>query len=369
MLPLLFAIIITLLPAPQAPDLATQFQEAVALQQQGKFTEAAAAYRTLLKRNPAYVEAQANLGVVLARLGKYDEAVIAYQRALKLAPQLIQIELNLGIAHYRAGQMKPAAAVFERFLAQQPDHLQARQLYGLALNAQGRDAEAIAQIRQTLDAAPPDPAVLYALGQSCLRAGQAGFQDALQRLAAFPAGLPALHFLQGQAFLRDNEHEQALDELLKAEKLQPELPRLAFTIGLAYRQLSRNQEAMAAFEKELQRSPQDAPTHYYLAAAAEAAGNLTLASQRVNAALKLDPQSAEANALLAKILFTQNKPAQALIPLNRAITAQPNDPTHRYLRARLYRALGRSAEANREFAEVQRLKAEQLKSDREKAPK
>jgi Tfp pilus assembly protein PilF len=55
----------------------------------------------------------------------------------------------------------------------------------------------------------------------------------------------------------------------------------------------------------------------------------------VNAALKLDPQSADANALLAKIYFTQEKHALALVPLNRAIKAQPNEPTHRYLRARI----------------------------------
>ncbi len=373
MLPIILAIVMTLLPAPQAPDLATQFQrqfqEAVALQQQGKFTEAAAAYRALLKRNPAYVEAQANLGVVLARLGKYDEAVIAYERALKLAPHLIQIELNLGIAHYRAGQIAKAALVFERFLTQQPQNTQARQLYGLALNTLGRDAEAIAQLRQTLAAAPPDAAVLYALGQSCLRAGQAGLQDALQRLAAFPAGLPALHFLQGQAFLRDGEHEQALDELRKAEKLNPDLPRLPFTIGLALTQLTRYKEARAAFEQQLRQTPNDTPAHYYLAAAAEAESDLATALQHVKIALKQDPSAAEANALLAKILFAQNKPVLALAPLNRAIARQPNDPAHRYLRARIYRALKRNAEANREFAEVQRLKADQLKSDREKTPK
>lgn len=312
---------------------------------------------------------QANLGVVLVRLGKYDEAVVAYERALKLAPQLIQIELNLGIAHYRAGQMKPAAAVFEHFLAQQPNNLQARQLHGLALNMLGRDAEAITQLRSTLDAAPPDAAVLYALGQSCLRAGQAGLQDALQRLAAFPAGLPALHFLQGQAFLRDQEFEQALEELRQAEQLDANLPRLRFALGFAYAQLTQHSEARAAFVQQLQQTPNDAPTHYYLAASAEAQSDLTTATSHVNLALKLDASSADANALLAKILFAQNKPAQALVPLNRAIALQPDYATQRYLRARLYRALGRTAEANREFAEVERMKAEQLKSDRKKTPK
>ena len=148
----------------------------------------------------------------------------------------------------------------------------------------------------------------------------------------------------------------------------PDLPRLPFTLGLAYTQLTRHSEARAAFTKQLQQSPNDAPTRYYLAAAAEAQGDLAAALPHVNVALKLEPASAEANALLAKILFAQDKPVLALAPLKRAIAKQPNEPAHRYLRARIYRALKRDAEANREFAEVQKLKAEQLKNDRAKTP-
>lgn len=367
---LLLTLVFVLCYAPQqAPDPAAQFNRAVQLQQQGKLTEAADEYRALLKRKPDYAEAQANLGVVLARLGKYEEAVAAYTAALTLAPHLAPIRLNLGIAHYRAGQMRQAAEVLQKFLEQAPTSIQARQLYGLALAALDRDEEAIAQLAPTLDAAPPDPTVLYTLGLAYLRLGKAGLRATLERLAALPAGRPALHLLQGQAFLRDQEFEQALEELQAAAKLNPELPRLHFALGLAHLKLGRNKEASAAFAHEAQRSPQDFLTLYYWAEAEEKDGQLSAAHQQVAAALKLDAQSPAANGLLGKILFKQGQAAEAVKPLEFAVAKKPDDHELRYTLARVYQQLGRKEAAAREFAAVQKLKAQQLKDDRARTPK
>ncbi|MGE0133361.1 MAG: tetratricopeptide repeat protein [Blastocatellales bacterium] len=365
---LLLTLILIFAPQ-QAPDAAAKFNRAVELQQQGKLDEAAAEYRAALALKPDYPEAQANLGVVLARLGKYDEAIAAYEAALKLAPHLTPILLNLGIAHYRAGQFVKAIEVFERFLQQRPDSLQARQLYGLSLATLGRHEEAIRQLEPTLDAAPPDAAVLYNLGMAYLRLGKAGFRATLERLASFPAGLPALHLLQGQAFLRDQEYEQSLEELNAAAKLNSDLPRLHYSLGLTHLKLGRNKEALAAFEEERKRQPGDYSTLYYVAYLQEAEGQPDAAKRTLDEALKLQPESIEANALLSKILSKQGKAGEALAPLKRAVAKDPADPIKRYQLGRLYRQLGRAADANREFAEAQRLKDEQLKKDRANTPK
>src|SRR5262249_30206658 len=222
-----------LVAVQQAQDASVMFDRAVELQRQGKLTEAADEYRALLKLKPDNAEAHANLGIVLSRLGKYDEAVAAYESAFKLAPNQPMILLNLGIAHYRAGKFDQAVAVFQRLLEQNPDLVQARQLYGLSLAALGRDEEAVKQLEQTLDAAPSAAARLSSLAVPYLRLANPGFRATLERLAASPAGLPALHLLQGQAFLRDKEFEKALEELQSAAQLTPDLPRLHFSLGLA----------------------------------------------------------------------------------------------------------------------------------------
>lgn len=366
---ILIFIIAALIVFQQAQDATVRFNRAVELQRQGKLDEAAAEYRAALAIKPDYVDAQANLGVVLARLGRYEESVAAYESALKLAPQLTPILLNLGIAHYRAARFDQAAAAFERLLEQRPDVTQARQLYGLSLVSLGRDEDAVKQLEQTLDAAQPDAAVLYSLGLAYLRLGKAGFRATLERLAAFPEGRPALHLLQGQAFLRDQEFEKALEELQSAAKLNSDLPRLHFSTGLAHYQLGRNKEAVAAFEEEAKRSPRDFTTIYYLAGALEKDGNADSARERVEQALKLDPQSPEANGLLGRILFKQGKAAEAVKPLEFAAAKKPDDQETRYTLARVYQQLRRREDAAREFAEVERLKSEQLQKDRDRTRK
>lgn len=366
---LTFLLAFTFLQQHPADDVAAQFQRAVSLQQQGKLAEAADEYRALLKRKPDYIEAQANLGVVLARLGQYEESVAAYSAALKLAPQMTPILFNLGIAHYRAGQFAKAIESFEKLLEQKPDLLQARQLYGLSLSALGRDEEALRQLEPTLDAAQPDPAVLYAAGLAYLRLGKSGLRATLERLAAFPAGLPALHLLQGQAFLRDRDYDHSLEELQAAAKLNADLPRLYFSLGLANFMLGKHKEAIAAFETEARRNPLDTPSLYYLAEAYEKDGNLIEARRWVEAALRLDAQLPEANGLLGKILFKQGQPAEAVKLLEFAAKKKSDDHELRYALARTYQQLGRKEDAAREFAEVQRLKAEQLKKDRANTPK
>ena len=365
----LFLSLILLVTLHQSPDTATQFNRAVALQQEGRLTEAESEYRALIRQKPDYVEAHANLGIVLARQGKYDQAIAAYETALRLSPQSLPVLLNLGIAHYRAGQFDKAVLVLAQFLELKPDYTQARQLYGLSLSALGKEEEAIKQLEPTLDSALPDTAVLYALGIAYLHLGKAGFLATLERLASFPAGRPTLHLLQGLAFLRDQEFEKALEELQSAEKLNADLPRLDFSLGLAHLKLGHNKEAIASLEKAIARGGNDFSTLYYLSDALTDNGDLDLARQRLDAAMKLDPKSLMASGLLGKILFKQGKPSEALKPLEAAVAGLPQDTERRYLLARVYQQLGRREDASREFAEVQRLKAKQLKEDREKLGK
>lgn len=368
MLPLLLTIILSLAPG-QTPDPASHFNRAVGLQQQGRLAEAADEYRAAIKLKPDYLEALANLGVVLARMSRYDEAIEAYQSALKIAPGLAPILINLGIAHYRAGQFEKAAEVFDAFLKLKPEVVQARQLYGLSLSALGRDEEALQQLESTLDSSPPDAAVLYSAGLAYLRLGRPGFRATLEKLAAFDAGRPALHLLQGLAFLRDLDYDSALEELKTAASINKDLPRLHFSLGLANFMLGNNGDAIAAFAEEIRRNPADTPSNYYLAQAFEKNGDMDNALKWVNSALKLDPQSPESNGLLGRILLKQGRTAEAIKPLEFAVSSRKTDHELRYALARAYQQLGRREDAAREFAEVQKLKSEQLKKDRANTPR
>jgi tetratricopeptide (TPR) repeat protein len=356
-------------PAAQPQSIEAAFNRAAELQRQGKFAEAAEAYRAYLARKPAHAEAHANLGAVLARLGQYEEAVGNYETALRLNPQLTPILFNLGVAHFRARQFAKAAESLNRFLAAAPDSHQARQLFGLALVELGRDEEAAPQLESALKFNPNDTSLLFGLGLAYLRLNRPEVKTMVERLAATDQGLPLSHLLRGQNLLADSHYQLAVESLEAAAKLSDDLPRLHFSLGIAYLRTGRNHEAIREFGLELRRLPDDFWSLYHLAFSLEAEGQMDQARERLISALKVEPRSVEANSLLGKILLKQGKAAEAVAPLEAAVAQNPNDSNTRFLLARAYQQSGRRKDAAREFAEAQQLKDQGIEKERSGRPK
>lgn len=343
----------------QSAEVAAKFNRAVELQRREELEQAAEEYRGLLAIAPNYAEAHANYGAVLSRLGHYREAVKAYQAALSLNPRLIPVMLNLGIAHYRAGEFAKAVEVLKQFVDISPDNLQAHRLLGISLVEQGREAEAVEHLQPAMAEANEDVTVLYYLGLAYLRLQSAEREEVIQRLARSGEGKPLAKMLQGQLNLERFEFDLAASRLEEVAALRPDLPRLQGLLALAYLKLGRTKDAIVCFERELSRAPDDFFVLYYLGYAQDTLGNLNDASGRVEAALRVNPESPEANKLYGKILFRQGQLKAALEPIERAVKQQPLDSETRYLRARIYQRLGRAQDAKREFAEVDLLKAKE----------
>jgi len=358
-------LVLALLAFQQPSDTDARFNRAYELQRKGALQEAATEYRSLLAISPDNARALANLGVVLAQLGEYPEAIRSYEKALRLDPQLKPILLNIGIANFRSRNFFKATEAFEKYLQASPDSLQARQLLGLSLVEIGRDADAIRYLESSLAAAPEDPSVLYALGLAYLRGRRPELFQVIERLEKLPAGVPAAHFLRGQFHLMYEDYQKATSEFLEARTLNPDLPRLDYSLGLAHLKNQLYQDAIQCFTSELKRYPEDFSSHFYIAYTHEAAGNIGEAELWLGKAMKFEPDSPAAQALLGRIRMKQGRDQEALSALESSTRRNPQDTETRYVLARLYQKLGRREEAAKEFAEVQRLKTERLQKTRE----
>lgn len=82
-----------------------------ALWQQGRISEAIAAYRQALALNPKHFSALANLALAQLESGETREAIATYQRALAEAPQAAELRSNLLLALNYSAEV-PADAVF-----------------------------------------------------------------------------------------------------------------------------------------------------------------------------------------------------------------------------------------------------------------
>lgn len=357
---------LTLSHFPQDSEVAAKFARAVELQKQGALEEAAAVYRDVLKAKPDYAEVHANLGAVLARLGQYEESVKSYETALRFAPQFTPIWMNLGIAHYRAGQFARAVPALEKFLAAQPDNAQAQQLLGICLVEIGKEAEALPHLEPAVNAGSRDALVLFSLGSAYVRLQHAQLETVLQKLTASPQGVALAHLLRGQAHLERFSFEAAVTELETAAKLNAELPRLQYSLGLSYLKLGRYEAAIACFDRELQKYPQDFGLLYFKAFAQEAIGVLRDARTNLEAALRIENDSVEGRALLAKILLKLGDAATALPHAEFTVRKEPTDADRRYLLAKIYQRLQRKDDAAREFAEAEMLKAKARAAEKRK---
>ena len=107
----------------------------------GRYSEAIAAYQAVLKRDPRNVDAMTHLGLIVAVGGHADAALEAFDKALAIDPQYAPIYLYRGQLLYEVKQDYPGALeAWERFLALVPS---------------GEDHDRIAALVKQARAKPP----------------------------------------------------------------------------------------------------------------------------------------------------------------------------------------------------------------------
>jgi tetratricopeptide (TPR) repeat protein len=151
----------------------------------GRPQDAAAYYRRALALRPGSVVDRFNYANLLAAQGRDGEAIALYQDALRLDPRHAESHNNLGILLSRRGDARAAADHFARALQANPAYAAAHFNLGLELARLGRDREAVAHYRQAIALRPDHVKALVNLAGALLRLGErdeaiARYRDALR---------------------------------------------------------------------------------------------------------------------------------------------------------------------------------------------
>jgi predicted TPR repeat methyltransferase len=125
--------------------------------QTGDPAEAVELLRRSVEAEPSNPHAWLNLGNVLVILGKHDEARAAFTRTTELAPDLAMAWFNLGVCLGRCKQPLEAASALHRALKIEPGHLPAYESLGLVLHRLGNYAEAAEVFKEWLAHDPGNP--------------------------------------------------------------------------------------------------------------------------------------------------------------------------------------------------------------------
>jgi predicted Zn-dependent protease len=202
---------------------------------------------------------------------------------------------------------------------------------------------------------PTDPEVLYA----SYRVHSEMASAALAKLSAHDPNSAWVHEVLGQNLMAQEQYSGAAEEFRKAIAAAPTLGGLHYQLGQALLQEARNEENRSAAEKEfsseLRIDQRDAGSLLKLGQIEIERRNYEQASVLVKRALSIRPRYAEGHATLAKILEQRGDPATAIMELEIAERLAPDTKTTHYQLAQLYRAQGRTADADREVALFKRI--------------
>lgn len=147
-------------------------------------------YREALAVNPDLPDIHYNFGVLLVGQERPREAALAFQRCLQLNPYYAEAHHNYAVLIEAEGKLAEAAQHYRKAIENKPGYRSAHFFLGRILVNQDKLAEAIEHFQQTLT--PEDeetPRNLYALGATCIRAGQRAqglqyLREALKRATA-----------------------------------------------------------------------------------------------------------------------------------------------------------------------------------------
>ena len=128
--------------------------DAVMLQERGRYVDALASFDRALAIRPKDAIALNNRGVALNALGRHTEALASYDKALALQPDYVFALYNRGRAFDELDRHAEAIECYDKVLALDPRHAVAHNNRGAALDALGRHEEALDSFAKALALRP-----------------------------------------------------------------------------------------------------------------------------------------------------------------------------------------------------------------------
>jgi tetratricopeptide (TPR) repeat protein len=236
----------------------------LALAQEEKFTEAAAAFRQVFELDPQAVWGRSNLALCLDKLGRRGEAIRQFKRALAIKPQFGTAWLGLSQLYEDMGRKDEAAKCFRSALTNRintADYLAT--LARVCLNRQWFEA-AVTNFAEAVELSPSDPGLLLEAGRSLAAVGR--HAEAAQRYAEAIRIEPDLaqpHLQLGVELGRLERPAEAEREFREALRLMPDSVETRRNLGIALYKQNKLDDALKQFDEVLQRNPADALASQY----------------------------------------------------------------------------------------------------------
>jgi tetratricopeptide (TPR) repeat protein len=258
-------------------------------------------------------------GVEASRSGQLDRAVQEYKTVLRLDPTLSEAHANLGLAYHSLGDYKLAIAEFETALSRKPEIASARFFLGIDYLKLGYPAQAVPHLQAIRRTQPSNREAVRALA-TCYRDleeyGNAAEQ--LRIISSLERGKAGALYDEAHGYLDlaksvAGSMSQRYRDTAWANRLGGDL--LADSL--------RWTDAAVLYRKALQIAPNDAAIHASLGQTYLNQGDLALAGQEFQNALRLDPCDETSLLGMAELQLSSGAADAALGYIQKAWSVSP----------------------------------------------
>jgi tetratricopeptide (TPR) repeat protein len=331
-------------------DIARAFDDAAALHEAGRLSEAEHAYQAILKVEHDHFGSLHHLGMLCAQQGRLDEAIGFLRRALARDPNSAEAHNHAGWVLHSMQRHEEAVACFDRALAFDRGYAEAHYNRGTALQVLRRHESAIASYEAALEIEPDIPAVRYNLGTALQALGryEAAIAQYAQAVATDP-GYVRAHTAVGMVLQTLGRHDAAVAHYERALAAEPGLAQIHDRLGSALQTLGRHDAAIACHEKALALDPDNAGAHNNLGLALHAANRPSQAITHYERALAIRPGFGAAHNNLGLAMQALNRHDEAIAQYRKAIALGPRHAMRHGNMGVALQEIGRLDEACRAF--------------------
>ena len=303
---------------------------------------AATEFRSVLKLDPANVEAHANLGVMAFFHGDCNGAEDEFRAALRTAPTLIKAQALLSICERRLGQ--PTAQADMQGAFTKLDDAKMKTQVGMELAddyyQQGQLEETVGVLHELLNLNPDNVDILF----FAQRVYSELADNTLNKLAVLAPGSARMEQLIAEKLINAGDLKDATEHYEKALQIDPKLPGMHFELAETMMESSPNDARTQAFAtKELQIAIQvdgdSARVECELGRIAMLQSQTDQALAHYKRAYELNSKDTQAQMGLAGALEMQENHEQAAAYLRMAIASDPFNATAHYRLSQIAREL------------------------------
>jgi tetratricopeptide (TPR) repeat protein len=286
----------------------------------------------------------------LIRNEQLTQSIQVLDRGLQLHPDSVQLKYNLAVVQLRSHNSADAIKVLSPLADAKDSKL--LNLLASAYTQANRPDDAFRTLEDAILVNPKEESNYMDLAILCL-----DHQHENQSVIVATAGISqisqssSLFLIRGVAYAQLAAYDKAESDFAVAAQLVPKQPNSTIAMSLLYSDRNDLEKEKALLQKQLKLTPNDAVTNYLLAdllirnSAKSGDAAFNEAKADLAKSLAVQPNSAEAQILMAKLCQEEDNFSEALDHILRALKVEPDNRSALNREFTLLRKLQRNNEA------------------------